>query len=74
MDLNGFLGHTGTIFGYSTWVLHSPEEDATIAVLANRGETETEFAGKIAVDIAHLFFPKEFPRAAGTPVPVRETS
>ena len=41
MDLNGFYGHTGAIFGYSTWLLHSPERDATLVVLANRGETET---------------------------------
>jgi D-alanyl-D-alanine carboxypeptidase len=67
MDVNGFLGHTGAIFGYSTWVVHSPEEQATIVVLANRGETETEFAGKIAVDIAHLFFPERFPRVASKP-------
>ncbi len=73
-SINGFLGHTGAIFGYSTWLLHSREANATIAVLANRGETETEFAGKIAVDITHLFFPAAFPRAAGTPVAVNETS
>lgn len=67
MDLNGFLGHSGAIFGYSTWLLHSPELDATIVVLANRGETETEFAGKIAVDVAHLSFPETFPRQASLP-------
>ena len=64
MRLNGFLGHAGAIFGYSTWMLHSTEEDATIVVLANRGETETEFASKIAVDIAHQLFPERFPRDA----------
>ncbi|MGH2614885.1 MAG: serine hydrolase domain-containing protein [Thermomicrobiales bacterium] len=67
MDVNGFLGHSGAIFGYSTWVVRSPEEQATIVVLANRGETETEFAGTIAADIAHLFFPERFPRAASAP-------
>ncbi|MFN8590451.1 MAG: serine hydrolase domain-containing protein [Thermomicrobiales bacterium] len=67
MDLNGFYGHTGAIFGYSTWVLRSPERDATLVVLANRGETETEFAGKIAVDILHFLYPDAFPRAASAP-------
>lgn len=67
MDVNGFYGHTGAIFGYSTWLLHSPARDATLVVLANRGETETEFAGKIAADILHLVFPDAFPRAAAAP-------
>lgn len=72
MDLNGFVGHAGAIFGYSTWMLHSTDRDATIVVLANRGETETEFASKIAVDIARLLFPKQFPleaSAAAKPAP-----
>jgi D-alanyl-D-alanine carboxypeptidase len=67
MEVNGFYGHNGAIFGYSTWLLHSPELDATIVVLANRGETETEFAGPIAIDIAHFLYPEQFPRELGTP-------
>lgn len=67
MDLNGFYGHTGAIFGYSTWLLHSPARDATLVVLANRGETDVEFAGKIAVDILHLLFPEQFPKEASEP-------
>ncbi len=59
------MGHNGAIFGYSTWMLHSPEQDATLVVLANRGETETEFAGTIALDIAHLIFPDSFPSGPG---------
>lgn len=64
MDLHGFLGHAGAIFGYSTWMLHSPAENATLVVLANRGETETEFASKITVDILRLLFPDHFPHAS----------
>jgi D-alanyl-D-alanine carboxypeptidase len=74
MDLNGFSGHTGAIFGCSTWLLHAPTLDATLVVLANRGETQTEFAGKIAVDILHLLCPEQFPRAAGEPVAATPTS
>ena len=69
MEINGFLGHNGAIFGYSTWLLHSLAKEATIVVLANRGETQTEFAGGIAIDIAHHLFPEQFPRAAATLVP-----
>ncbi len=74
LAINGFYGHNGAIFGYSTWMLHSPEQDATLVVLANRGETETEFAGTIALDIAHLIFPDSFPIAPGTPATATPTS
>ena len=47
MDWTGWLGHAGAIFGYSTWMLHHPEKDATVVVLANRGETQQEFASAI---------------------------
>lgn len=64
---SGFYGHSGAIFGYSTWLLHSPARDATLDVLAQRGETETAFAGKIAVDILHLIYPEDVPQAASEP-------
>lgn len=67
LEVNGFYGHNGAIFGYSTWLLHSPALDATLVVLANRGETETEFASAIAIDILHLLFPEQFPREASLP-------
>jgi D-alanyl-D-alanine carboxypeptidase len=67
MSWHGFLGHAGAIFGYSTWMLHSPQDDATLVVLANRGETETEFASKITNDILHQLFPEQFPREANPP-------
>ena len=69
MEINGFYGHTGAIFGCSTWILHSPAEDGAIVVPANRGETQTEFPDAIAVDLGHLVFPTGFPRAAGTLAP-----
>jgi D-alanyl-D-alanine carboxypeptidase len=67
LEVNGFFGHNGAIFGYSTWMLHGLAQDATIVVLANRGETETEFAGPIALEIAHLLFPEQFPREPSGP-------
>lgn len=63
METHGFLGHAGAIFGYSSWMLHSPDENATLVVLANRGETETEFASGIVEDVLRLRFPGRY--AAG---------
>jgi D-alanyl-D-alanine carboxypeptidase len=56
MEWNGWLGHAGAIFGYSTWMLHHPEKDATVVVLANRGETQQEFASAITFEILQTLF------------------
>ena len=56
MEWRGWLGHAGAIFGYSTWMLHHPEQDATVIVLANRGETEQEFASAITFEIVQTLF------------------
>lgn len=67
MNWHGFLGHAGAIFGYSTWMLHSPQDDAALVVLTNRGETETEFASLITFDLLRLLFPERFPQNARVP-------
>jgi D-alanyl-D-alanine carboxypeptidase len=68
MELNGFVGHNGSIFGYSTWMMYLPADGTTIVVLTNRAETQTETAGGIFLDIATFFFPERFPQPAATPV------
>ncbi len=35
IDFGGFLGHSGVIFGYTSWMGHQPETGATIIVLTN---------------------------------------
>lgn len=56
MEWQGWLGHAGAIFGYSTWMLYHPEKDATVIVLANRGETEQEFASAITFEMVQTLF------------------
>ncbi|MCA9878612.1 MAG: beta-lactamase family protein [Thermomicrobiales bacterium] len=56
METEGWLGHAGAIFGFSTWMLHHPERDATVIVLANRGETEQEFASTMTFNILEALF------------------
>jgi D-alanyl-D-alanine carboxypeptidase len=46
MEVAGFVGHNGAIYGYSTWVLYDPESRGALVVLANRGELQTEYAGR----------------------------
>ena len=56
MAWQGWLGHAGAIFGYSTWMLHHPEKDATVVLFTNRGETEQEFASMITFSILETLF------------------
>ena len=56
METQGWLGHAGAIFGYSTWVLSHPEKDATVIVMANRGETESGFGSNITFKILEALF------------------
>ena len=34
-DYSGFLGHSGVIFGYTSWMAYQPQTGATIIVLTN---------------------------------------
>ncbi|GAA1398892.1 serine hydrolase domain-containing protein [Kitasatospora putterlickiae] len=34
-DINGWVGHTGSLFGYESLAIHLPQERATLAVLLN---------------------------------------
>ena len=56
MAWQGWLGHAGAIFGYSAWMLHHPEKDATVVLFTNRGETEQEFASMITFSILETLF------------------
>ena len=74
MNVAGFIGHNGAIYGYSTWVLYDPESEGSLVVLTNRGELQVEFAAPIAVDIIELLYPgrieaAEMPPSTGTPIP-----
>jgi D-alanyl-D-alanine carboxypeptidase len=67
MDVAGFVGHNGAIYGYSTWVLYDPQSKGSLVVLTNRGELQVEFAAPIAVDIIEYLFPGRIEAAEATP-------
>lgn len=46
------IGHSGGIFGFSTFLIHFPDQDRTVAVLAN---TEASVQ-PIALDLARILF------------------
>jgi D-alanyl-D-alanine carboxypeptidase len=57
LSFDGFLGHNGGIFGYSSFAVHHPEIDATVVVLVNRGGLEGGDADAIFFEIAQTLFP-----------------
>ena len=63
LSLNGLIGHNGGIFGYSTWMVHAPEEDATVVVATNRANNDGGTADPIFIQIAQLLFPERFASA-----------
>jgi D-alanyl-D-alanine carboxypeptidase len=74
LSVNGLIGHNGGIFGYSSWMAHAPEEDATLVVVTNRAATEGGTADPIFYGIARLLFPDRFPLVEATPAASPEST
>ena len=63
LELNGLIGHNGGILGYSSWMVHAPEEDATIVVVTNRAGTHGGTSDPIFADLVAYLFPDRFASA-----------
>jgi D-alanyl-D-alanine carboxypeptidase len=64
----GFLGHSGGIFGYSSWMLYDPATQATLVMMTNRASTEGGTVNPILDGILHLLFPGRLPDIPGPDV------
>jgi D-alanyl-D-alanine carboxypeptidase len=64
VTINGLIGHSGGIAGYGSWMLHDPDDDATLVIVATR----TEAADPLLVSLLPVIFPQRFPTAPATPV------
>jgi D-alanyl-D-alanine carboxypeptidase len=60
-DVNGFLGHTGGILGYSTALFYLPNQQATIVVILNGATLSNEPAATTFLALAAYLYPKQFP-------------
>ncbi len=54
------LGHNGGILGYSSWMIHAVEEDATVVVVTNRAGTEGGTSDPIFLQLVSMLFPDRF--------------
>ena len=68
LDAFGFLGHSGGIFGYSSWMLYDPDTRATLVMVTTRASTEGGTADPILAGILHLLFPGRLPDIPGPDV------
>jgi D-alanyl-D-alanine carboxypeptidase len=64
----GFLGHSGGIFGYSSWMLYDPDTRATLVMVTNRASTEGGTVNPILDGILRLLFPGRLPDIPGPDV------
>ena len=63
LTINGLVGHSGGIAGYSSWMLHAPEEQATLVIVTNRTNSADPLLGALLPAI----FPERFPSVTATP-------
>ena len=57
LEIDGFRGHTGAIFGYSSIFMRDPDRDATFVVLANKATNESSEAPGIALALMQFLYP-----------------
>lgn len=69
LNFRGFLGHNGGIAGYSSWMLHNPDNGFTVVIVVNRAGEKGGTADPFLREILELF-PEVVPAseaAAATP-------
>ena len=59
-EILGFLGHNGGIYGYSTFMVHRPEDGATIVTATNLADNDGGGADQIFAGLAQLLYPALF--------------
>ena len=57
MQLGEWLGHDGSLFGYSNMVLHLPSEGVTMVVMGNAADEIAVPSQNLFGDIAKLLYP-----------------
>jgi D-alanyl-D-alanine carboxypeptidase len=65
LNINGFLGHNGAVFGYTSAMFYLPQRDATIVLLGNNSALETSYTLQIFISLAAYLFPRQIPGGLG---------
>lgn len=59
MYVDGFIGHTGVIFGYNTFMGYSPKEDATMIIMTTTDDDHEGAAVKLFVQFMKTLWPED---------------
>ncbi len=57
LEIDGFIGHTGAMFGFSSVFLRDPVRDATFVVFANKATNSSSEAPSIGLELIKLVYP-----------------
>jgi D-alanyl-D-alanine carboxypeptidase len=74
LEASGFLGHSGGIFGYCSWMLYDPATRANLVMVTNRAATEGGTVDPILVGILRLLIPGRLPDVPGPDVVARDSA
>ncbi len=61
LQLGNWVGHNGSVFGYSTMVFHLPAEEASVVVMVNAADAEAVPATELWTGIVTLLYPDSLP-------------
>jgi D-alanyl-D-alanine carboxypeptidase len=61
IQLGNWVGHNGSVFGYSTMVFHLPDEQASVVVMVNAADAEAVPATGLWTGIVTLLYPDSLP-------------
>ena len=60
-SFDGFIGHSGKIFGFNCAAYYLPEEQATLIAITNKSIGEAQEAGIMFMGLANVLFEGKFP-------------
>ncbi|GAA4867389.1 serine hydrolase domain-containing protein [Actinomycetospora straminea] len=61
LQLGDWVGHNGSIFGYSDAMFHLPSQRATVVFMVNAGDGEAVPAQALWGEVARLLYPQSIP-------------
>jgi D-alanyl-D-alanine carboxypeptidase len=61
LQLGNWVGHNGSVFGYSDMVAHLPEQGASVVVMVNAADGEAGPATDLWFEIVTLLYPDSLP-------------
>lgn len=62
LQLGDWVGHDGSIFGYSDMVFYLPQQRATVVVMANAGDGDAVTAQALWGEVVKQLYPDSLPR------------